>query len=192
MSKKAVFVLSGPSGTGKSTIIHRLLEMPDLNIKFSISATSRPPRGEEKDGREYHFLSPEEFDRRIAEGDFVEWEEVYSGTKYGTLRSEVNKMLEAGHNVIMDVDVKGAFNVKDAYGDDCLLMFILPPDMETLEQRLRARNTDSEESLRKRIERARYEIDFAPDFDRRVVNNDLDEAVANVAAIIRGFLVCYE
>ena len=189
MSKKAVIVLSGPSGTGKSTIIRRLMEMPDLNLAFSISATSRSPRGEEQNGREYHFLSPEEFDRRIAEGDFVEWEEVYSGTKYGTLRSEVDKMLAAGHNVIMDVDVKGAFNVKNAYGDDCLIMFILPPDMETLEQRLRARNTDSEESLRKRIERARYEIGLAPDFDCQVVNNDLDAAVGKVEAFIRDFLV---
>ncbi|MGN0236789.1 MAG: guanylate kinase [Lepagella sp.] len=192
MSKKAVIVLSGPSGTGKSTIIRRILEMPDLNLAFSISATSRPPRGEEQNGREYHFLSPEEFDRRIAEGDFVEWEEVYSGTKYGTLRSEVDKQLEAGHNVIMDVDVKGAFNVKDTYEDDCLIMFILPPDMETLEQRLRDRNTDSEESLRKRLEKARFEMDFAPKFDRCVVNKDIDEAVAKVAAIIRGFLVWYE
>lgn len=188
MDKGKIIILSAPSGTGKSTIIGRLMNEPDLNLGFSISATSRKPRGEERDGREYYFLTPEEFDRRISDGLFVEWEEVYAGTKYGTLRQEVERVTGSGRNLIMDIDVKGALNVKRQFGDDALSIFIMPPNLEELEARLRGRNTDSEESLRRRIEKADYEMSFARQFDCRVVNDDLDRAVAEVGTLIRSFI----
>lgn len=159
--------------------------MPELKLGFSVSATSRAPRAGEQNGREYFFLSTAEFDRRIAAGEFVEWEEVYAGTKYGTLRQEVERVLDSGHNLIMDIDVKGALNVKSQFGDTALSIFILPPSVEVLEQRLRGRNTDSEESLRKRIEKAEYELGFADRFDCRVVNDNLEAAVAEVAGLIK-------
>lgn len=186
MDKKGkIIILSAPSGTGKSTIIKELMQMPGLKLGFSVSATSRAPRAGEQNGREYFFLSTAEFDRRIAAGEFVEWEEVYAGTKYGTLRQEVERVLDSGHNLIMDIDVKGALNVKRQFGDTALSIFILPPSVEELEQRLRGRNTDSEESLRKRIEKAEYELGFADRFDCRVVNDNLEAAVAEVAGLIK-------
>ncbi len=188
MKKGKIIILSAPSGTGKSTIIGRLMEDPELNLGFSISATSRAPRGAECDGKEYYFLTPEEFDRRIADDKFVEWEEVYAGTKYGTLRSEVERVTGSGRNLVMDIDVKGALNVKREFGDDALALFILPPDLDELERRLRGRNTDSEESLRKRIDKAEYEMSFADKFDTRVVNDNLDHAVGEVGKVIRKFI----
>ena len=188
MKKGKIIILSAPSGTGKSTIIGRLMEKPGLALGFSISATSRAPRGNETNGREYYFLSPEEFDAKIDNGEFVEWEEVYAGTKYGTLREEVERVTESGHNLIMDIDVKGALNVKKQFGDEALSIFILPPSLEELEARLRGRNTDSEESLRKRIDKAEYEMGFAGRFDCRVVNDNLDHAVNEVESIIRDFI----
>jgi len=187
MKQGKIIILSAPSGTGKSTIIERLMQMPELMLGFSISATSRAPRGEEQHGREYFFLTPEEFERRVAAGDFVEWEEVYAGTCYGTLRSEVERVTGSGWNLIMDIDVKGALNVKKQYGDRALSIFILPPSVEELERRLRARNTDSEESLRKRIDRAETELSYAEGFDSKVVNDDLDEAVNRVSELISNF-----
>lgn len=164
------------------------MQNPELRLGFSISATSRAPRGQEQNGREYYFLSPEEFDRRVADNQFVEWEEVYAGTKYGTLVEEVERVTGAGRNLIMDIDVKGALNVKKKYGDKALSIFILPPSLEVLEARLRGRNTDSEESVRKRIEKAELEMSFSPQFDQSVVNDDLDTAVADVEYIIRKFI----
>lgn len=187
MKKGKIIILSAPSGTGKSTIISRLMEMPELKLGFSISATSRAPRGAEQPGREYFFLSPEEFRCRVDAGEFVEWEEVYAGTCYGTLRSEVTRVTDAGNNLIMDIDVKGALNVKRQYGDEAMAIFILPPSVEELERRLRARNTDSEDSLRRRIDKAETELSYADKFDCRVVNDNLDEAVAETAALIRKF-----
>lgn len=187
MKQGKIIILSAPSGTGKSTIIARLMEMPELKLGFSISATSRPPRGEEQHGREYFFLTPEEFEKRVAAGDFVEWEEVYSGTRYGTLRSEVERVTGSGRNLVMDIDVKGALNVKKQFGDRALTIFILPPSIGELERRLRARNTDSEESLRKRIDKAETELSYAGGFDCNVVNDDLEEAVDRVAELIRKF-----
>lgn len=164
------------------------MKIPGLQLGFSISATSRAPRGNEQNGREYYFLSSDEFDRRIRDNQFVEWEEVYSGTKYGTLVDEVERVTGSGRNLIMDIDVKGALNVKKKYGENALSIFILPPSMEALEERLRLRNTDSDESVKKRIEKAELEMTFAPQFDNRVVNDQLDKAVDEVEKIISKFI----
>ena len=180
-------VLSAPSGTGKSTIIGELMKMPDLNLGFSVSATSRAPRGTEQDGVQYYFLSPDEFAARIERGEFVEWAEVYSGTRYGTLVSEVERVTGHGMNLIMDIDVEGALNVKKRYGDLALLIFIEPPTLQSLEERLRSRATDDDESIRRRLDKAEYEMSFADRYDKVVVNDDLDTAVAEVADNIRAF-----
>lgn len=182
-----IIVLSAPSGTGKSTIIGELMKMPDLNLGFSVSATSRAPRGTEQDGVQYYFLSPEEFAARIERGEFVEWAEVYSGTRYGTLVSEVERVTGQGNNLIMDIDVEGALNVKKRYGDRALLIFIEPPTLQSLEERLRSRATDDDESIRRRLDKAEYEMSFANRYDKVVVNDDLDTAVAEVADNIRAF-----
>ena len=182
-----IIVLSAPSGTGKSTIIGELMKMPDLNLGFSVSATSRAPRGTEQDGVQYYFLSPDEFAARIERGEFVEWAEVYSGTRYGTLVSEVERVTGRGMNLIMDIDVEGALNVKKRYGDLALLIFIEPPTLQSLEERLRSRATDDDESIRRRLDKAEYEMSFADRYDKVVVNDDLDTAVAEVADNIRAF-----
>ncbi len=182
-----IIILSAPSGTGKSTVIRRLMAHPELKLQFSISATSRRPRGEEQHGREYYFLSPEEFDNRVEKGQFVEWEEVYKGTKYGTLTSEVERITGIGHNLIMDIDVAGALNVKRKYGDKAILIFLEPPSLKELEKRLRTRATDDEDSIKRRLEKAEYELSFAPRFDARVVNDDLDAAVKEVESLVRHF-----
>lgn len=184
MDKGKIIVLSAPSGTGKSSIIKRLLEFPELHLGFSVSATSRAPRGTEQHGTEYYFISHEEFKRKAEAGDFVEWEEVYPGTCYGTLKSEVKRVTEAGKNLIMDIDVKGGLNVKKCYGDQALTIFILPPSKEELERRLRGRGTDADDVIRKRLDKADYELSFAPQFDVRVVNDDLEKAVEEVRALV--------
>ena len=182
-----IIVLSAPSGTGKSTIIGELMKMPDLNLGFSVSATSRAPRGTEQDGVQYYFLSPDEFAARTERGEFVEWAEVYSGTRYGTLVSEVERVTGQGKNLIMDIDVEGALNVKKRYGDLALLIFIEPPTLQSLKERLRSRATDDDESIRRRLDKAEYEMSFANRYDKVVVNDDLDTAVAEVADNIRAF-----
>lgn len=187
MSKGKIIILSAPSGTGKSTIISRLMAEPALNLRFSVSATSRAPRGEEQNGREYYFLTPDEFRCRVDGGEFVEWEEVYPGCCYGTLRSEIERITTSGHNVIMDIDVKGGVNVKRLFGNEALAVFILPPSHEELERRLRGRGTDSEETIVKRLAKADFELGFAPQFDVRVVNDNLADATAEVDGLIRRF-----
>lgn len=182
-----IIVLSAPSGTGKSTIIGELMKMPDLNLGFSVSATSRAPRGTEQDGVQYYFLSPDEFAARIERGEFVEWAEVYSGTRYGTLVSEVERVTGQGKNLIMDIDVEGALNVKKRYGDLALLIFIEPPTLQSLKERLRSRATDDDESIHRRLDKAEYEMSFAGRYDKVVVNDNLDTAVAEVADNIRAF-----
>lgn len=185
--KGKIIVLSAPSGTGKSTIINELMKHPELKLGFSVSATSRMPRGQEQDGVHYYFLTPEEFERRVQAGDFVEWAEVYKGTRYGTLVSEVERITGRGGNLIMDIDVQGALNVKKRFGAEALLIFIEPPTLQVLEQRLRDRATDDEESIRRRLAKAEYEMSFAPRYDRIVINDDLDKAVDEVDGIIREY-----
>ena len=185
--KGKIIILSAPSGTGKSTIIGRLMEDAGLRLGFSVSATSRKPRGEEKNGVDYFFLSEDDFQRKIERGEFVEWEEVYAGTRYGTLESEVARVTSAGYNLIMDVDVKGALNIKKRYGDDAISIFIMPPDVATLGARLRSRGTDTEETIERRLGKAEYEMGFADRFDKVVINDNLDDAVADVDSLIRDF-----
>lgn len=186
-SKGKIIVLSAPSGTGKSTIINELMKRPELKLGFSVSATSRAPRGQEQNGVHYYFLSSEEFERRVQAGDFVEWAEVYKGTRYGTLVSEVERVTGAGNNLIMDIDVEGALNVKKRFGNEALLIFIEPPTLRVLEQRLRDRATDDEASIGKRLAKAEYEMTFAPRYDRTVINDDLSRAVDEVDGIIREY-----
>ena len=186
--KGKIIILSAPSGSGKSTIIAHLMKMPELKLGFSISATSRLPRGEEKHGKEYFFLSHQEFMQKVSEGLFIEWEEVYPGICYGTLESEIERITRSGLNLIMDVDVKGALNIKKKYKEDALSIFIMPPDNATLAERLRGRGTDSEENIEKRLKKAQYEISFASQFDKIVINDNLEEAVNMTRNYILSFI----
>ena len=185
MSKLIIF--SAPSGSGKSTIINYLLAQ-HLNLAFSISATSRAPRGTERDGVEYFFLTPDEFRHRIEAGEFLEYEEVYKDRFYGTLKSQVEKQLADGQNVIFDVDVVGGCNIKQFYGDRALSVFIQPPSIEELRHRLEGRGTDAPEVIESRLAKAAYELTFAPKFDRVIVNDDLEKAKAEALQVITDFL----
>lgn len=183
-----IIIISAPSGCGKSTIINALLENNDLDLQFSISATSRKPRQGEEHGRNYYFLTEEEFQDRINKDLFIEYEEVYKGCHYGTLKSEIERITGASHNVILDIDVKGALNVKKIYGDRALALFIEPPSLATLRQRLESRATDAQEVIEERVAKAAYELSFAPQYDKVVVNDKLDDAVAEVHAVISEFV----
>ncbi len=186
-----IIVIAAPSGCGKSTIINALLEGGDLNLGFSVSATTRPPREGEVDGVNYYFMSEENFRDAIAEGRFVEFEEVYPGRFYGTLRSEIDRILDEGHNIILDLDVNGAISVKKLYGREALSIFIEPPSIEELRRRLEFRGTESSEVIDVRVDRAQYEISRASEFDTAVVNDRLDEAINTVRNIIKGFTALY-
>ena len=183
-----LIIFSAPSGSGKSTIINKLMSEYGLQGRFSISATSRKPRGSEQDGVEYYFLSEEDFRRRISEGDFLEYEEVYPGCFYGTLRSEVDRTLARGENVILDIDVQGGLNVKKIYGDRALTLFIQPPSIERLRERLERRGTDAPEVIERRLAKAETELSFAHRYDAVVVNDDLEEACRDAARVIVDFL----
>lgn len=186
-NNQKVVIFSAPSGSGKSTIIGRLLQRIP-NMEFSISATSRKPRAGEQNGREYYFLSHDEFKQRVAAGDFVEWVEVYEGTCYGTLKSEIERIWQKGNIVIFDVDVLGGVSLKQIFGDKALSIFIQPPSVEELEKRLINRGTESEESLRKRIERAEMELQYSSKHDITVINDDLEKAVSETETIVKHFL----
>lgn len=183
-----VIVISAPSGCGKSTIINALLKRGDIDMKFSVSATSRPPREGEIDGVNYYFLDEGQFRTKIAGGDFIEYEEVYPGRFYGTLRSEVDRIIRSGHNVILDIDVAGAVNVKKLYGARAITLFIKPPSIETLRVRLMNRATDSADVIEQRVGKAAYEIGYAPKFDSCVINDDLETAIEEVHDKIQSFL----
>lgn len=188
MSKGKLIILSAPSGCGKSTIIGEIIKNADLNLAFSISATTRSPREGEKHGVNYYFLSVEEFRNAIENDELVEYEEVYPGRYYGTLKKEIERICNSGKNVILDIDVKGGINVKKQYGDDARSIFIMPPSVEVLKQRLQSRGTETEESLAERIGKAEYEISFAPQFDCMVVNDELSIAVSETEHIIMDFV----
>ncbi|MDR0977223.1 MAG: guanylate kinase [Prevotellaceae bacterium] len=185
MSKLIIF--SAPSGSGKTTIVRYLLAQ-HLNMHFSISATSRPPRGTECHGVEYFFLSADEFRRHIAAGDFLEYEEVYPGRYYGTLRSQVDTQLAAGQNIIFDVDVVGGCRIKDYYGTRALSLFVQPPSIAELRRRLEARGTDTREVIEDRIAKAEYELTFAPRFDHIIVNDNLERAQREALHLVTQFL----
>lgn len=182
-------IFSAPSGSGKSTIVNFLMqEHPELNLAFSISATSRKPRGTEQHGVEYYFLTPDEFRQHIQNGDFLEFEEVYEDRYYGTLREPVEAKAKEGFNMAFDVDVKGGCNIKKFYGERALSLFIQPPSIEELRRRLVARATDSPEQIEERLAKAAYEMTFAPQFDHIVVNDNLDEAKAETLRLVKEFL----
>lgn len=184
-----LIVVSAPSGTGKSTIINWLMtEHPELRLAFSISCTSRAPRGTEQNGVEYFFITPEEFRQRIANDEFLEYEEVYEGRFYGTLKSQVESQSAQGQNVVFDVDVKGGCAIKDYYGPRALSLFIQPPSVAELRRRLESRGTDAPEVIDQRIARAEFELTFAEKFDRIVVNDVLEEAEEQAYQIIKEFL----
>lgn len=182
-----VIVFSAPSGSGKSTLVNYLIER-GLNLHFSISATSRPPRGTEQHGVEYFFLTPQEFRQRIEAGEFLEHEEVYPDRFYGTLRSQVDAQLAEGDNVICDVDVVGGVNIKRHYGERCLSVFIQPPSVDVLRQRLESRGTETPEAIQMRLDKAAYEMSFAPLFDTIIVNDDLATAQADIYRVVSEFL----
>lgn len=185
----SLFIVSAPSGSGKSTIVQWLMkEHPELNLYFSISCTSRPPRGTEQNGVEYFFLTEEEFREKIANDEFLEYEEVYAGRFYGTLKQQVERQLESGQNVVFDVDVKGGVNIKKFYGNRALSLFIQPPSVEELRRRLEGRGTDTPEAIENRLAKAEYELTFAPQFDKVVVNDNLEVAKQETLQLVKDFL----
>ena len=183
-----LIIISAPSGTGKSTIIGRIIDDPALRLEFSISATTRSPREGEVNGVHYHFLTVDEFKQAIADDGLVEYEEGYPGRFYGTLKSEIARIQEKGNNAILDIDVKGGVNVKRMYGDNARSIFIMPPSIETLRQRLISRATDPIEAINQRVDKAAYEITFSDKFDKQVVNDDLDKAVEETRQLILDFI----
>ncbi len=181
----SVFIFSAPSGSGKTTILRKIFEKMPGMFGFSVSATNRPAREGEKDGKDYYFLSTEEMKRRIEKGDFLEWEQVYEGRYYGTPKSEPDRIAAEGKIAVFDVDVKGGINIKKILKDDAYAIFIMPPSVEELRKRLQGRNTETEEDLEKRLARAEMEIGLSSEFDKVVLNDDLDTAVSQVEEAIR-------
>ena len=182
-----LLIFSAPSGSGKTTIVRRLLEQFS-NLEFSISATSRAPRGVEQNGVDYYFLSAEEFAEAVAADKFVEWEEVYKGTCYGTLRSEMERIWDKGNVIVFDVDVMGGIRLKEIFGEQSLSIFVMPPSIEELRKRLEGRGTDAPEVIEKRIAKASFELTKAPQFDHQIINDDLEVAVAECIEVIKNFI----
>ena len=187
MKKGKLLIFSAPSGAGKTTIVKHILGK-DFNLEFSISATTRSPREGEVHGKDYYFLSAEEFKSKIQKEDFLEWEEVYEDIFYGSLKSEVDRIRDNGKNVIFDVDVVGGVNIKQFYGDDALSVFVQPPSVEELEKRLISRATDSMDIIKERVAKAAQELEFAPKFDKVIVNDDLQEAFKETEETLSNFL----
>jgi guanylate kinase len=187
MSGKLV-IFSGPSGAGKSTLVQHLKSIPEFNLGFSISATSRAKRGNETEGKEYYFLSIEHFKSRIEDNEFLEWEEVYPGQYYGTLKSEVTCLTIEGKNILFDVDVVGGSNIKRQYKENAISFFVQPPSMDVLEKRLKSRKTETEESIAKRIKKGKLEMTYARRFDKIIINDDLELAKKEVETLVREFL----
>ena len=189
MNKGKMLIVSAPSGSGKSTIVNWLMqEHPELNLAFSISCTSRAPRGTEQNGVEYFFLTADEFRQKIENDEFLEYEEVYEGRFYGTLKAQIEKQLADGQNVVFDVDVKGGINIKKYYGDQALSLFIQPPSIEELRHRLVNRGTDTPEAIEQRLAKAEYELTFAPQFDHIIVNDDLEAAEQETLQLVEDLL----
>lgn len=187
MQQGKLIIFSAPSGSGKTTIVKYLLQK-DLNLAFSISATSRPARGQERHGVDYYFLSQEAFAQKVSENAFLEWEEVYPGTCYGTLKEEVERLLQGGKNVVFDVDVVGGVNIKKFYGDRALAIFIKAPSVEELRKRLELRATDAPEVIEKRVAKATLELTYAPEFDVVVVNDQLEKACIETEKVVHNFV----
>lgn len=183
-----IIIFGAPSGSGKSTIINALMAKPELHLAFSISATTRQPRGKERDGVEYFFLTPEEFRRRIADDAFIEYEEVYADCFYGTLKAQVERQLAEGQNVLLDLDVNGGIRVKKLYGDRALSLFIQPPSIEELRRRLEGRGTDAPDVIEQRLARAAYELSQAPHYDHVIINDHLETAQAEAYQWLTSFL----
>jgi guanylate kinase len=182
-----LIIFSAPSGAGKSTLVRALFERVE-GLDFSVSATTRTPRGGERDGKDYHFLTEDQFRKHIQAGDFIEYEEVYPGTFYGTLKREVDKGLAAGKHLVFDIDVMGGLRVKDLYRDQALAMFIMPPGLEQLSLRLQARGTETAASLQKRLDKAKWEISYSERFDHIINNDELNVAIAEVCKAVRRFI----
>lgn len=182
-----IIVLVAPSGAGKTTLANKLLEDFE-NIRFSVSATTRSIRSNEVHGKDYYFLSEEEFQEKIDSGEFLEWEEFYNGTRYGTLKSDVEQMRDNGYNVLLDIEVLGAVNIKKIYGEKALTIFIKPPSLEVLMQRLTGRGTESQQTLKTRLDRAKKELSYENRFDKVVVNDDLNNAYSELKTIVSGFI----
>ncbi|MCW3785405.1 guanylate kinase [Plebeiibacterium sediminum] len=188
MTKKGkLIIFSAPSGTGKTTIVKHLLQK-DFNMEFSISATTRDPRGQEKHGIDYYFLTPDEFRTRIDAGDLLEWEEVYTDKYYGTLKSEVERITSQGNNIVFDVDVVGGLNIKKMYGEQAIAIFIKPPSVQELKNRLLIRGTDSLDVIQQRLDKAEKEISYADGFDHIIVNDKLEQAISEVETVLSDFL----
>ena len=188
MEQGKLIIISAPSGAGKSTIIGRIMQDESLRLAFSVSATTRPRRGKERHGVDYYFLSPDEFKQMILHDELVEYQEVYEGRFYGTPKSEVERITDMGLNVMLDLDVLGGVNVKNIYGDRALSIFIQPPSVEVLRERLIKRGTDSMEDIKARVDKAEFEISIGPQFDHTVINDDLETAVSEVHDLIAAFI----
>lgn len=183
-----LIVFSAPSGSGKTTIVHYLLKQAELNLDFSISATSREKRGTEIHGKDYYFISLKKFQKHIEKDDFIEWEEVYTNNFYGTLKNEVERIWKTGKHVIFDIDVVGGLNIKNKFPEKTLAIFVQPPSIEEMERRLRKRQTDSEEKITERVAKAEKELKYAKDFDVILVNNDLDTAKQEAYNLVENFI----
>jgi guanylate kinase len=188
MNKGKLIVFSAPSGSGKTTIVKHLLGLEDLNLEFSISAASRPPRGEEVNGKDYYFISTEEFKKYIKNEDFIEWEEVYRDNFYGTLKSEVERIWALGKNVIFDIDVAGGLRIKNKFPEQTLAVFVKPPSIDELKIRLKKRSTESDDKINMRIAKASVELATAPQFDKIIKNYDLDVAKEDAYQLVKAFV----